>query len=423
MNRFIIKTLFLLLIANAVFAQYGSPRGRGPRPSNEYGTRLFQFQVYNFASREETDKTRVDFHLSLVNDLLTFIQNKDGYKSGYEINVIVLNQNKEILAFETASAQVSVNDFEQTNDRLEPHQHKLSFQLAPGEYKYEIQVYDDETGLILERNKDLIVRDFSPSTIHMSDIIFADKLEETGNNFNFSPNLNNVFNDIKSAFAAYFEIYPPESSDSIAVAIKIVNNENQKIFSDLQKFGNAETIPVVTRFREHIQQPGEYILHVHATDGKRSASIQRKFNVHWANIPLRETNINVAIEQLGIIAQKDVVSKILNAPDEDKKQLFDDFWQERDPSPGTPRNELREEFFRRVDFANKNFSEIVSNRAGWETDRGEVYVKNGPPDNIERDATEINMPTAEIWYYSNLNRKYIFSDRSGNGVYRLVKID
>jgi GWxTD domain-containing protein len=423
MNRFIIKLLFILFIASAVIAQYGNPRGRGPRPNKEYGTRLFQFQVYNFAALEEDNKTQVNFHFSLVNDLLTFVQDEGDYKAGYEINAIILDQNKEILAFETTSAKVNVKEFEQTNARLKPHPHKLSFHLNPGKYKYEIQVYDDETGLILERKKDLVVRNFSSNAIHMSDIIFANKLDKGEVSFQYSPNLNAVFNDIESSSAAYFEIYPPENSDSIAVATKILNKQNQKIFSELQKFGKAETIPVAVRFREHIQKPGEYFLHIHTTDGKRSASIQRKFNVHWANIPLRENNINVAIEQVGIIAKKDVVSKILNAPDEDKKQLFDEFWKERDPSPGTPRNELREEFFRRVDFANKNFSEVVSNRTGWETDRGEVYVKNGAPDSIERNATEMNMPSAEIWFYSKLNRKYIFSDRSGKGVYRLVKID
>ena len=103
--------------------------------------------------------------------------------------------------------------------------------------------------------------------------------------------------------------------------------------------------------------------------------------------------------------------------------VFNEFWTQRDPTPGTYRNELKEEFFKRVDFANQNFPEIVTGREGWETDRGKIYIKNGPPDELDRQPTEINMPTAEIWFYAKQNKRFIFSDRQGNGVYRLVKVE
>ena len=35
-------------------------------------------------------------------------------------------------------------------------------------------------------------------------------------------------------------------------------------------------------------------------------------------------------------------------------------------------DELKEEFFRRVDFSNQNFTIISLDREGWETDRGKV---------------------------------------------------
>jgi GWxTD domain-containing protein len=389
--------------------------------SRDYGANLFQFQVYNFLS--EKAKARIDFHFAVVNDLLTFVSKKDRYTAGYEITVIISKNKREIVEFKTASNALSVENFELTNSRLNPHRHTISFHLLPGKYDYEIQVWDDESKLILNRKNDLLVRDFTPSAIHTSDIIFADKFEKSIGAYDFTPNLNNVFNDIKSSFSAYFEVYPPEHSDSVTVTIKIFDKHNKNIFNNVQKFTNTKTIPVVVHFKDHIQKPGEYFLHVHSTDGKRSATVRRKFNVHWANIPLRETNIDVAINQLRLITKKDIVTNILDAPQEDKKKLFDEFWEQRDPTPGTPRNELREEFFIRIDFSNKNFSEVASNRAGWETDRGKIFVKNGPPDEIERNATEINMPTAEIWLYAKLSKKYIFSDRSGNGIYRLVKED
>ena len=93
------------------------------------------------------------------------------------------------------------------------------------------------------------------------------------------------------------------------------------------------------------------------------------------------------------------------------------------PTPETQRNELKEEFFRRIDHANRSFGEIFGGREGWRTDRGRVYIKNGPPDEVERPSMELNMPRVEIWLYSRLNKRFIFTDRQGNGEYRLVRVE
>ena len=56
------------------------------------------------------------------------------------------------------------------------------------------------------------------------------------------------------------------------------------------------------------------------------------------------------------------------------------FWTNRDPTPGTPRNEFKEEHYRRIAYADDRFGSV---RPGSKTDRGRIYVKQGPPDEIE----------------------------------------
>lgn len=53
------------------------------------------------------------------------------------------------------------------------------------------------------------------------------------------------------------------------------------------------------------------------------------------------------------------------------------FWQERDPDPLTTENEFRDEFEKRVRFADTYFS--VGEKKGSETDRGLVFALLGPP--------------------------------------------
>jgi GWxTD domain-containing protein len=97
--------------------------------------------------------------------------------------------------------------------------------------------------------------------------------------------------------------------------------------------------------------------------------------------------------------------------------MFNEFWRERDPSPDTRENELMQEYYSRVARANQLFGSF---RQGWETDRGEVYIRFGPPDEVERHPYEVGQRPYEIWYYYDIQRRFIFVDEMGYGEYRLV---
>ncbi|MFQ6069150.1 MAG: GWxTD domain-containing protein [Candidatus Aminicenantales bacterium] len=71
-------------------------------------------------------------------------------------------------------------------------------------------------------------------------------------------------------------------------------------------------------------------------------------------------------------------SKIfLELPPEKRQEFIEKFWQRRDPTPGTPRNEYREAYFQRIEEANRLFK---GGRPGWLQDRGRIYILFGPPD-------------------------------------------
>ena len=53
------------------------------------------------------------------------------------------------------------------------------------------------------------------------------------------------------------------------------------------------------------------------------------------------------------------------------------FWKKRDPKPETPENEFRQEFQKRVAFADSRFTQ--GETAGSLTDRGMVFILLGPP--------------------------------------------
>ena len=68
------------------------------------------------------------------------------------------------------------------------------------------------------------------------------------------------------------------------------------------------------------------------------------------------------------------------ATDEEREQFIESFWERRNPNPGSPENEFKEEYYRRIAYANEHYS---SGAPGWKLDRGRIYIMYGPPDEIE----------------------------------------
>lgn len=107
----------------------------------------------------------------------------------------------------------------------------------------------------------------------------------------------------------------------------------------------------------------------------------------------------------------------LQLPASERAKFIEDFWKRRDPYPETPINEFKEEYFRRIEEANRLFSEGGSQ--GWLSDRGRIWITLGPPDNREtypRGQSLYGKPV-EIWYYGFY--PIVFIDQFWNGNYQL----
>ncbi|HLY62450.1 MAG TPA: GWxTD domain-containing protein [Terriglobia bacterium] len=66
--------------------------------------------------------------------------------------------------------------------------------------------------------------------------------------------------------------------------------------------------------------------------------------------------------------------------DDERESFVELFWENRNPNPGSPENEFKEEYYRRVAYANEHYASGVP---GWRTDRGRIYIMYGPPDEID----------------------------------------
>jgi GWxTD domain-containing protein len=109
---------------------------------------------------------------------------------------------------------------------------------------------------------------------------------------------------------------------------------------------------------------------------------------------------------------------------EGKRRFLREFWQRRDPTPGTADNGARDDFYRAVAYVNEAFRESGrANIAGWNTDRGRIYLKYGRPDEVLRRPAASPKPF-EAWKYTQSRaRFYVFQDQTGLGNYALIGTD
>ncbi|MFQ6081908.1 MAG: GWxTD domain-containing protein [Candidatus Aminicenantia bacterium] len=122
--------------------------------------------------------------------------------------------------------------------------------------------------------------------------------------------------------------------------------------------------------------------------------------------------------------EKDIFLRL--ETDRERDIFIKAFWRQRDPTPGTPKNENKEEHYRRIAYANKFFGRGTP-RPGWKTDRGKIYIILGSPIDIDRYGEDYRTvyPT-EVWFYQG-ETKYglpahfnvVFYKKKGIGEYKL----
>jgi GWxTD domain-containing protein len=97
--------------------------------------------------------------------------------------------------------------------------------------------------------------------------------------------------------------------------------------------------------------------------------------------------------------EKDVFLQLTN--DREREMFITAFWKARDDDPNTPENKFKDEHYRRIDYANKNFGRGLK-AGGWRSDMGRIYITLGEPKTIDRYENESNVYPMIVWFYSGM---------------------
>ena len=121
--------------------------------------------------------------------------------------------------------------------------------------------------------------------------------------------------------------------------------------------------------------------------------------------------------------EKDVFLKLES--DRERHLFVQAFWRHRDPSPGSAANEFKDEHYRRLQHVDQIYGRETTG-AGWQTDRGRIYIILGEPNDVQRFESHDQVYPAEVWFYQGMSHRglppafhLIFFQERGIGDYRL----
>ncbi|CUS78461.1 GWxTD domain-containing protein [Candidatus Kryptobacter tengchongensis] len=418
----LVLVLTLLMITSA-FAQVETSTPRS------YAIPQFYFNALNFAGDMTQGESRVDIYIQVPYEYLQFVKEGDYYVANYEITVNVSTLKGKYVTEKAWTQKVVADNFDQTISRAFWDISQAFLNLPFGDYKITVQVMDLDTKRGFKKEGIVSVRNFAKNPITISDLMMVSSVKSENGIRTIIPNVSNTVTSAENKnFYLFFEVYNnTDVSDSINITYKITKIKKRK--KEQLTVHNGTTSEFIKPGKNsiilEIKEPqlgfGDYTIFVEvrmSSNRDYYSVAQCGFIVRWHEIPELITDLDKAIEQLVYIAKPEELNYIKSAQDEiEKEKRFLEFWRKKDPTPNTLKNELMEEYYGRVKYANEHFGHYIE---GWKTDMGMVYIIFGPPNSVDRHPFDIDSKPYEIWYYYEINRRFIFLDETGFGDYRLI---
>ncbi len=387
---------------------------------------LFSMDLVNQAAGDST-LSRLDLYLKITNSQLQFIKAKgEGFEANYEYSIAVFDDTGQRVDGKILKEQVKAGSLDEAHSTRTYKITKVTFDLPPNPYRVTVGLQDMETLHTARQESGIVLRDYSGNALSTSDILFLDGYTKDENgNFTFRPRVSSI-KHADSKLYAYLEVYNVTAADSFDVQYDFVSPE--KVTYLHRHYVSASEGKVTRNFIQidgDSLSHGKYMMNLQVSYKGDTVSVKRPLDWFLEGIPSSITSLDQAIEVLKYIAPGKVYKKLRKTSPKQKHQAFIDFWKERDPTPDTPENELLEEYYQRIQYANENFPGFK--KEGWRTDRGWVYVMLGAPDLIERNPFNQRfaplpgrtIKAMQLWVYYRYNREFLFFDENGFGDYRL----
>jgi GWxTD domain-containing protein len=213
----------------------------------------------------------------------------------------------------------------------------------------------------------------------------------------------------------YLEAYGVSAGTRLAA--QIMDQGGSTLWRDTVAVRSAKGVPYAqVAFPPTLLSVGQAMLEVKGVgvDIVSRAPMLVSFSGQWVI-----TNLDDMVYLLRFFQHQDALEKLRRTPAAARDSAWREFWRATDPTPITPQNEALDQYFQRLQAANQRFRD--ESEQGWLTDRGEVFITLGDPDDVLDMSSGMDRSGVRTirWTYNELRLTLFFLDQ-GFGRFQLT---
>jgi GWxTD domain-containing protein len=357
------------------------------------------------------DSTLVILAVSLANNSFSFRRSADGFEARYRAELILRREGA--VARRVASEEaIRVGSREEALRADESVIFQQVLPLAPGQYQATLTVRDENTGAQSRAEHPVSVPRFAGA--RLSDLV---PVYEVAPREALDQPLRALVNPRATVpygmdtLRLYVEAYGGAAGP---LSVTVFDENGTEVWSGEVPLQGARPATAVIALGPDRLPVGKLRLVARTAGDSSTAPALVSFSDQWAI-----TNFDDVLSLLRHFGQDRAVERLRNAPEPERPVLWREFLRATDPNPSSPENEALEAYFRRVLAANERFQE--GGEAGWLSDRGEVYITIGEPDEVFDLSSDLQGPRRIIrWNYFSHRLTLDFVDDTGFGRFRLT---
>ena len=428
------KKIFLLLSASLSLLIYNPVQAKNIQAYLNYTT-------FNVPGQNPFIET----YLAVAGKSVIYVKNDNGQFQGSIEVTFIFRQNSEIKDYDKYKLfSPEVDDTSAIDFSFIDQQRYF---IPEGDYEMEIIIADlnagkkpfsaiqpvtiqfDDTGICFSGIQ--LVKSFLPST--EQNIL-------TKGGFDLIPMVYNFYPESMNKLTYYTEIYnsdkatgPGEKFLTVSMIKSFETGNSFKDYVSYKKFDARPVVPVLNEYDISKLPSGNYLIVIEVRNKLNELLIKNELffqrsnpNIQFDLGDLALIDVNTTFASL--ITNNDTLQEFIRCLDpistelertfihkqsaaadlKTKQQFFYNFWLSRDQLD--PEKAWRE-YYDLVMIVNAAYKTQISK--GYETDRGRVYLKYGPPNIISESYNEPSSYPYEIWHYYELggnqrNKRFVF---------------
>lgn len=411
MSKIFNSFIFFIFLINISEAQWFQ------RSKSDIGFPFFYFVTPAYFS-ENTDQVKLEVYVKISHDAIQFLKYGSGFKAEYELTVSIFDSEDSQILEDIFIGTIITDKYSETTSKKLHIMETRTFYLDPGKYKINVKLMDFDTRKTGRKTHNIDLNRFKKDVV-ISDLLMINPHKRDGEGFpDGYPILPPILTNRDSIVYLYSELKVSEGHYTLKTK---VTSSKQKVISEeiVEEESNGEIIQHIIEYKPLDIGSKSFKVEIELEQDGNISKTDILVKVRWRGLTSQISNLDEAVNQLRYIApSNDIRAMKKVASSKKKERLFKEFWKKRDPTPKTTENELMDEYYRRVNFANERYGSF---RKGWETARGMIFILFGPPDDIETNLFSPDGKAYLKWSYYVINRTFIFVDRNGFGDYELTK--